>query len=76
MWDIWVGPMAAVIILMLAICAAGIKRFKRSAQLHEDDYIPEAAAEHPFALNPLLWIIAVASFFTFIVIFYYWASFY
>ncbi|WP_301108154.1 hypothetical protein [Sporosarcina sp.] len=76
MFDIWLWPMVFVSAIMLAICLAGLRKSSRALQLNEKDQIPETAANHPFTMNPLLWIILVASVFTFIVIFYYWASFY
>lgn len=76
MWDIWLWPMIVVTLIMIAICVAGVRKTHRALQLNEKDEIPEAAAEHPYTTNPLLWIIAVATVFTFIVIFYYWASSY
>lgn len=76
MFDIWLWPMVFVSAIMLAICLAGLRKSSRALQLSERDQIPNAAANHPFTMNPLLWIIFVASVFTFIVIFYYWASFY
>lgn len=36
----------------------------------------EVIEEHPFGLNPILWIIFIATFFMGIVIFYYATSFY
>ncbi|WP_153731956.1 hypothetical protein [Sporosarcina obsidiansis] len=76
MWDIWVWPMVFATAIMLWICLAGLRKSRRSFQLNEHDKIPETAAEHPFSMNPLLWIILVSTVFTFIVIFYYWASSY
>lgn len=76
MWDIWLWPMVIVTVIMLAIGAAGVRKTTRSFQLNEKNRIPDAAAEHPYAMNPLLWIIIVAAAFIFLVIFYYWASFY
>lgn len=76
MWDMWLWPMVIVTVIMVGICAAGIRKSRRSFQLNAKNQIPDMAAEHPFTMNPLLWIILIASFFIFIVIFYYWASFY
>ncbi|PID22489.1 hypothetical protein CSV61_02260 [Sporosarcina sp. P3] len=76
MWDFWLWPMVFVSAIMLGIGLAGARKTSRSFQLNEKNKIPDIAAEHPYAMNPLLWIIMVASAFIFIVIFYYWASFY
>ena len=40
----------------------------------QDSAIPKAIEEHPFTLNPIIWVIAVAGIFMFIVIFYYATS--
>ncbi|MDV6376870.1 hypothetical protein ORD22_01145 [Sporosarcina sp. GW1-11] len=76
MWDIWLWPMVIALGIMVLIGVAGIEKYSKSLRLNETDRIPETAAEHPFTMNPLLWIIVIASFFIIIVIFYYWASFY
>ncbi|AXH98553.1 hypothetical protein DV702_01800 [Sporosarcina sp. PTS2304] len=76
MWDIWLWPMVIAFGVMVWICIAGIRKTSKSFQLNVTNRIPETAADHPFTMNPLLWIIFVASLFIFIVIFYYWASFY
>ncbi|ARD49144.1 hypothetical protein [Sporosarcina sp. P33] len=75
MWDVWIWPMVIVTVIMIAICIAGVRKSSRSFQLNEKNEIPDAIAENPYTMNPLLWIILVVSFFIFIVIFYYWASF-
>jgi hypothetical protein len=42
----------------------------------KDSQVPEAIEEHPYTLNPIFWVILVATFFIGIVIFYYATSFY
>ncbi|PIC81537.1 hypothetical protein CSV75_07130 [Sporosarcina sp. P18a] len=76
MWDIWLWPMVFVTVIMLGIGIAGVGKMSRAFQLNEKDRIPNVVAKHPFTMNPLLWIIIIASVFIFIIIFYYWASFY
>ncbi|WP_158232719.1 hypothetical protein [Sporosarcina sp. P17b] len=68
--------MIIVTVVMLGIGIAGVRKTSRSFQLNEKNKIPDTAAEHPYAMNPLLWIIIIASAFIFIIVFYYWASFY
>ncbi|EGQ27120.1 hypothetical protein ABZ756_06835 [Mammaliicoccus sciuri] len=74
MWDIWLWPMIFVSAIMLWICLAAVRKSSRSLQLNEKDQIPETVAEHPYTINPILWIILIATFFALFVIFYYWAS--
>lgn len=76
MLDIWTTPLVIVVSIMVLIGLAGIRKSSRSFQLNEKNQIPNIAAEHPFMMNPLLWIIVVATVFILAVIFYYWASFY
>lgn len=74
--DIWTVPL---IIVILIICLIGIKSVRKWNKADpvvdgKDSSIPEAIEDHPFTLNPIIWVILVASAFTFIVIFYYATS--
>jgi len=40
----------------------------------QENLIPDPIEEHPFTLNPIIWVVLVAVFFIGIVIFYYAAS--
>ncbi|CAM3095688.1 hypothetical protein FITA111629_03120 [Filibacter tadaridae] len=76
MLDIWTIPLIIVIFL---ICAIGIVAARKSSKANvagsgQDSAIPEMVEDHPFALNPILWILLVATAFIGIVIFYYAAS--
>lgn len=72
--DIWTIPFAIVVII---ICAIGIISARKSSRatagfLNERDAeMPKAIENHPFTLNPILWIIMVATLFIGIIIFYY-----
>ena len=72
--------MKPVIFITLIICLIAYLSIRKSSKVEstikgraETD---EAIEEHPFGLNPILWIIFVATFFIGIVIFYYATSFY
>ncbi|WP_203246061.1 hypothetical protein [Sporosarcina beigongshangi] len=74
--DIWVVPM---IIVVLIICLIGLMSARKTRQPNtvangQDSAIPEVIENHPFTLNPIIWVILVAASFIFIVIFYYAAS--
>ena len=72
--DIWTIPFGIVVII---ICAIGIISARKTSQaasgfLNERNAeIPKAIEDHPFTLNPILWIIMVAALFIGIIIFYY-----
>lgn len=77
MWDVWVWPLAVVTAIIVWISVKSVVRTRKSMQfeLNEQDApIPDAIEDHPFTLNPILWVILIATIFSFIVIFYYWAS--
>lgn len=76
--DIWTIPFAIVVIIICAIGIASAQKSNRAATgfLNERDAeMPKAIEDHPFTLNPILWIIAVAAIFIGIIIFYYAFSF-
>lgn len=74
--DIWIVPMIIVVAIICAIGLASARKMHRTdaAVNGQDSAIPKAIEEHPFTLNPIIWVIAVAGIFMFIVIFYYAAS--
>lgn len=76
--DIWTVPLMFVILIILLIGLMSIRKWKNADAVigEKDSPIPEAIEEHPFTLNPIIWIILVAAIFTGIVIFYYATSFY
>jgi fatty acid desaturase len=76
--DIWTVPM---IIVVLIICLIGLASARKlhhanAGTNEQDSAIPQAVEEHPFTLNPIIWIILVAAFFIGLVIFYYATSSY
>lgn len=75
--DIWAGSLMVVTVI---ICLISILAVRKSSKLNSlvdgKDEISEAIEEHPFTLNPIIWVILVATVFIGIVIVYYATSFY
>ncbi len=73
---IWIVPMIIVVTVICTIALASARKLHRvNATVNgQDSAIPKAIEEHPFTLNPIIWVIAVAGIFMFIVIFYYATS--
>ena len=71
--DIWLWPTIAVSLLIIAIGLASFRRMDRTVAETEngEDRIADEVRDHPYALNPILIVIAVAAFFIGAVIFYY-----
>lgn len=71
--DIWLWPTIAVSLLILAIGLASFRRMDRTVAETEngEDRIADEVRDHPFTLNPLLIVIAVAAVFIGMVIIYY-----
>lgn len=74
--DIWTIPLIIVVLIIVAISMLSIRKEHKARSLGKgkDGAIPEQIEDHPFTFNPIIWVILVATLFTFIVIFYYWAS--
>ncbi|MBE1553635.1 hypothetical protein [Sporosarcina limicola] len=74
--DIWTIPLIIVVIIICMIGFASVRKWNKVEHVvnGQDDAIPEAIEEHPFTLNPILWVILIATLFTGIVIFYYATS--
>lgn len=73
---IWTWPFIFVVAVITFICIAAERKTKTAGALLEGrDEINEAIEEHPFMLNPIIWIALVAVAFMGIVIIYYAASF-
>lgn len=69
---IWTGPLIIVAVTISLISIAAIRKSSKMASLVDGrDEIAEAIEEHPFTLNPIIWVIMVAVIFIGIVIFYY-----
>lgn len=74
--DIWAGPLIVVTIIICLIAALSVRKSSKLGSLTKGrDEVSEVIEEHPFTLNPIIWVILVASGFMGIVIFYYAASF-
>ncbi|KZE38309.1 hypothetical protein AV656_05160 [Bhargavaea cecembensis] len=71
--DIWLWPTIAVSLLILAIGLASFRRMDRTVAETEngEDQIADEVRDHPYALNPILIVIAVSAVFIGFVIFYY-----
>lgn len=68
-------PFLIVTILFGWITISSIRKSSKLASLTEGrDEISETVREHPFTVNPIIWIILIATAFTGIVIVYYAAS--
>ena len=75
--DIWTGPLIIVIVIICSISIAAVRKSSREVPVVEGRAeTKEVIEEHPFTLNPILWIILVAAAFMGIVIVYYATSFY
>lgn len=75
--DVWAVPLITVVLIICLIGFISVKKWNKAAVVVVDgqnDQIPGPIEEHPFTLNPIIWIVLVAVFFIGIVIFYYAAS--
>ncbi len=69
---IWITPFVIVFILIIGITVYGIRKTSKANVLVDGrDEISEAIEEHPFTLNPIIWVILVATVFIGFVIAYY-----
>ncbi|QUW21720.1 hypothetical protein JSQ81_18370 [Sporosarcina sp. Marseille-Q4063] len=75
--DIWTIPFIIVVIIISTICILSVQKSSRAVGIlnEKDAAMPEAIEDHPFTLNPIFWIILVATLFVGIIIFYYAFSF-
>ena len=76
MMDIWTIPVMVVIVIITVIAWKSVRNWTTPVvRINEQDQrIPEAVEDHPFTVNPIIWVIGIASLFILFVIFYYWAS--
>jgi hypothetical protein len=74
--DIWTVPLLIVVAIICAIGFASVRKWNKADRVvnGHDSSIPAAIEDHPFTLNPIIWVILVATLFTGIVIFYYATS--
>jgi len=74
---IWIFPVAIVFVIIGLIGWKAVRKWDAIAATsftEQDHRIPEAVEDHPFTMNPIIWVIGVASLFILFVIFFYWAS--
>ncbi|MFC5602896.1 hypothetical protein [Sporosarcina koreensis] len=74
---IWIIPTAIVFVICGLIGWKAVRKWDAiaaSSFTEKDHRIPEAIEDHPFSLNPIIWVIGVTTLFILFVIFYYWAS--
>ncbi len=76
--EIWTIPFSIVVIIICMIGFLSVRKWNKADRVvhGQDSAIPEAIEDHPFTVNPILWVILVATLFTGIVIFYYATSSY
>lgn len=74
--DVWTVPFIIVVLVICIISFIAVKKWNKATVVvdGQDDQISGPIEEHPFTLNPIIWIVLVAVFFIGIVIFYYAAS--
>ncbi|GKV67638.1 hypothetical protein NCCP2716_01360 [Sporosarcina sp. NCCP-2716] len=79
MFDIWMVPIAVVIAVIVLIGLFSVLKkpaYNPEGVLNRQDRsVAEPIEDHPFTLNPILWVILVAALFVGIIIMYYWASY-
>ncbi len=79
MFDIWMIPIAVVIAVIVLIGLFSVLKkpaYNPEGVLNRQDRsVAEPIEDHPFTLNPILWVILVAALFVGIIIMYYWASY-
>lgn len=74
---IWTVPLIIVIVIICLISIVAVRKTPKENQVVEGRAeTREVIEDHPFTLNPILWVILVATVFIGIVIVYYAASFY
>ncbi len=75
MLDVWTVPLILVVLIICVIGITAVLKWNKAViVIGEDGPIPAEIEEHPFTLNPIIWVVLVATFFIGIVIFYYAAS--
>lgn len=73
---VWVLPFAFVVFIIIWICIWAERKTASSIlTLEETDEVGEEVVEHPFTINPIIWVMIIAAVFISFVIMYYAASF-
>ncbi|WP_019416119.1 hypothetical protein [Paenisporosarcina sp. TG20] len=73
----WTWPLMGVVLIISAIGFNATRRimtFERKRQSANDSPIPESVKEHPFVLNPIIWVYLASLIFVSLLIFYYATS--
>lgn len=69
---VWITPLFIVTFLLVWITISSIRKTSKLMSLTKGrDEISETVEEHPFTVNPIIWIILIATVFMGIVIAYY-----
>ena len=71
--DIWTIPFIIVVIIISTISVLSVQKSNRAVGIlnEKNAEMPKAIEDHPFTLNPIFWIILVATLFVGIIILYY-----
>jgi len=75
--DIWTWPLLIVVTLISAIALYAtwsIMKFEDRRQQVNDSPVSQAVKQHPYSMNPIVWVLMAALIFISIVIAYYAAS--
>lgn len=74
--NVWTVPFITVVLIICIIGFISVKKWNKATVVvnGQDNQNSGPIEEHPFTLNPIIWISLVAVFFIGIVIFYYAAS--
>ena len=79
MFDIWMVPVLIVIAIMALIVVLSIRKKPETNPEgilnRQDRSVAKPIEDHPFTLNPIIWVILVAVLFMGIIIMYYWSTF-
>ena len=74
--NVWAVPFISVVLIICIISLISAKKWNKAYVVvdGQDNQISDPIEEHPFTLNPIIWIALVAVLFIGVVIFYYAAS--
>lgn len=73
---IWAVPLIIVVLIICMIGFVSVKKWNKAEAVigAQGSQITAESEDHPFTLNPIIWVALVAVFFIGIVIFYYATS--
>ena len=75
--DIWAWPLLGVVIIISAIglySTLSIMKFENRRLQTNDSPVSQEVKQHPYTMNPIVWVLLAALVFIAIVIAYYTAS--